>query len=163
MKKEIDLKYIRECGLRDVEIKEISINYTDKRIVFILSGFSGSKLLKMELREISLLEISKVDTFFSPEIILEYLVDEKNSVINIYSSSDSVYRIKFGDYSCWMDREMERISDPMQGMEEFSCKVNLQGNQGLRKPVYSYPGFRAPQSRQLSLLLLPTEHSADIA
>ena len=82
--------------------------------------------MKMELRDITLLEISKVDTFYGPEIILEYLVDEKNSVINIYSSSDSIYRIKFGDYSCWMDREMEkeieRESDPMQGLEEFSCK-----------------------------------------
>ena len=168
MKKEIDLQYIREHGLRDVEIKEISINYTEKRIVFTLFGFSGSKLLKMELREITLLEISKVDTFYGPEIILEYLIDEKNSVINIYTSSDSVYRIKFGDYSFWMDREkekeMERESDPMQGLEEFSCKVNLQGNQTLKKPVYSYPGSRAPQSRQCNcpFYLSPVEHSADI-
>ena len=104
MKKKIDLKYIRECGLRDVEIKEISIDYTEKKVEFTLTGFSGSKLLEMELRDISLLEISKVDTFYGPEIILEFLVDEKNSVINIYSSSDSVYRIKFGTSSCWIGK-----------------------------------------------------------
>ena len=142
MKKEVDLQYIREQGLREVEIKEISINYTEKRVEFTFFGFSGTKVLKMELCEISLLEISKVDTFYSPEIILEYLVDEKRSVINIYTSSDSVYRVRFGDYSCRMEMEMERESDPMQGLEEFSCKVNLQGNQTLKKPVYSYPGFR---------------------
>ena len=159
MKKEIDLQYIREQGLRDVEIKEISINYTEKRIVFTLFGFSGSKVLKIELREISLLEISKVDSFYSPEIILEYLIDEKKSIINIYSSSDSVYRIKFGTYSCWMGKAV----DFMHGMEEFSCKVNLQGNQTLKKPVYSYPGFRTEQSRQCNpFYLFLKEHSADI-
>ena len=121
MKKKIDLQYIREHGLRDVEIKEFSIDYMEKRVEFILSGFSGTKLLKMELCEITLLEISKVDTFYSPEIILEYLVDEKNSVINIYSSSDSVYRIKFGDYSCWIGEAV----DFLQGMEEFGCSVDL--------------------------------------
>ena len=146
MKKKIDLQYIREQGLRDVEIKEISIDYTEKKVEFTFFGFPGTKVLKMELREITLLAISKVDSFYDPEIILEYLIDEKKSVINIYSSSDSVYRIKFGDYSCWMDREIEkeieRKSDPMQGMEEFSCKVNLQGNQTLKNPVYCHPGFR---------------------
>ena len=142
MKKKIDLQYIREQGLRGVEIKETSIDYMEKRVEFTLSGFSGPKVLKMELRDISLLEISKANTFYDAEIILEYQIDEKKSVINIYSSSDSVYRIKFGDYSCWMEMEMERESDPMQGLEEFSCKVNLQGNQTLKKPVYSYPGFR---------------------
>ena len=128
MKKKIDLQYIREQGLRDVEIKEILLDYMEKKVEFTFLGFSGTKVLKMELCEITLLEISKADTFYSPEIILEYLIDEKNSVINIYSSSDSVYRIKFDDYSCWMDREMERESDPMKGLEEFSCKVNLEGN-----------------------------------
>ena len=49
MKKEVDLQYIKEQGLRDVEIKEISIDYTEKRVEFTLSGFSGSKVLKMEL------------------------------------------------------------------------------------------------------------------
>ena len=121
MKKKVDLQYIREKGLRDVEIKETSIDYTEKKVEFTFSGFSGSEVLKLELREITLLEISKLDTFYSPEIILEYLVDEKNSVINIYSSSDSVYRIKFGTYSCWMGKAV----DFLQGMEEFGCRVDL--------------------------------------
>ncbi len=124
MKKKVNLQYIREQGLRDVEIRETLIDYTEKKVEFTLSGFSGTKVLKMELCEITLLEISKVDTFYSPEIILEYLVDVKNSVINIYSSSDSVYRIKFGDYSCWTGKAV----DFMQGMEEFGCRVDLQGN-----------------------------------
>ena len=121
MKKKVDLQYIMEHGLRDVEIKETLLDYTEKRVEFTFFGFSGTKVLKMELCEISLLEISKVDTFYSPEIILEYLVDEKNSVINIYSSSDSVYRIKFGDYNCRMGKAV----DFMQGMEEFGCRVDL--------------------------------------
>ncbi len=124
MKKKVDLEYIQEHGLREVEIKEISIDYPEKRIMFTLSGFSGSKLLEMELREITLLEISELDTFYSPEIILEYFIDEKKSIINIYTSSDSVYRIRFGDYSCSMGKEV----DFLQGMEEFSSKVDLQGN-----------------------------------
>ncbi len=119
MKKKVDLQYIQKHGLRDVEIKEILLDYTEKRVEFTLSGFSGSQLLKMELCEITLLEISKVDTFYSPEIILEYLVDEKNSVINIYSSSDSVYRIKFGTYSCWIGKAVDFV----QRMEEFGCGV----------------------------------------
>ena len=121
MKKKVDLQYIIEQGLRDVEIKETSIDYTEKRVEFTLSGFSGAKVLKIELCEITLLEISKVDTFYSPEIILEYLVDEKKSVINIYTSSDSVYKIKFGTYSCWMGKAV----DFMQGMEEFGCRVDI--------------------------------------
>ena len=133
MKKKVDLQYILEQGLRDVGIKEISIDYTEKRVEFTLSGFSGTKVLKMELRDITLLEISKVDTFYSPEIILEYLLDEKNSVINIYTSSDSVYRVKFGDCSCWMGKAV----DFLQGMEEFSCRVDLQDNQSLKKPGLS--------------------------
>ena len=138
MKKKVDLQYIREQGLRDVEIKEFSIDYMEKRVEFIFFDFSGSKVLKMELCEISLLEISKADTFYSPEIILEYLIDEKKSVVNIYSSSDSVYRIKFGDYSCWIGKAV----DFMQGMEEFRCKVDLQDNQALKKPGLSnVPAF----------------------
>ena len=121
MKKEVDLQYIQEKGLREVEIRETSIDYMEKKVEFTLLGFSGPKVLKMEFREITLLEISKVDTFYSPEIILEYLVDEKNSVINIYTSSDSVYRVKFGDYSCWMGKAVDFV----QGMEEFSCRVDL--------------------------------------
>ena len=39
MKKEIDLQYIKEQGLREVEIKEISINYTEKRVEFTFSVF----------------------------------------------------------------------------------------------------------------------------
>ena len=124
MKKKIDLQYIREQGLRDLEIKETLIDYTVKKVEFTLSGFSGTKVLKMELCEITLLEISKLDTFYSPEIILEYLIDPKKSIINIYSSSDSVYRIKFGTCSCWMGKAV----DFLQGMEEFSCRVDLQGN-----------------------------------
>ena len=104
MKKEVDLQYIMEQGLLNVEIKEISIDYMEKKVEFTLSGFSGTKVLKMELCEISLLEISRADTFYSPEIILEYQVDVKKSVINIYSSSDSVYRIKFGTSSCWIGK-----------------------------------------------------------
>ena len=117
MKKKVDLQYITEQGLRDVEIKEISIDHTGKRVELTLSGFSGTKILKMELCEITLLEISELDTFYSPEIILEYLIDEKKSVINIYTSSDSVYRIKFGTYSCSMGKAV----DFLQGVEEFSC------------------------------------------
>ena len=118
MKKKIDLQYIMEQGLRDVEIKETLIDYMEKRVEFTFFGFSGTKVLKMELCGITLLEISKLDTFYSPEIILEYLVDEKNSVINIYTSSDSVYRIKFVDYSCWIGKAVDFV----QGMEEFGCK-----------------------------------------
>ena len=121
MKKKVDLKYIREQGLRDVEIKETSIDYKEKIVEFTFFGFSGTKVLKMELCEITLLEIRKLDTFYSPEIILEYLVDEENSVINIYSSSDSVYRVRFCTYSCWMGKAV----DFMQGMEEFGCRVDL--------------------------------------
>ncbi|MEA1910292.1 MAG: hypothetical protein U9N32_01285 [Spirochaetota bacterium] len=124
MKKKVDLQYIMEQGLLDVEIKKTSIDYTEKKVEFTLSGFSGTEVLKMELCGITLLEISKVDTFYSPEIILEYLVDEKKSIINIYTSSDSVYRIKFGTYSCWMGKAV----DFMQGMEEFECMAGLQGN-----------------------------------
>jgi hypothetical protein len=119
LKKKVDLQYILEQGLRDVEIKEISIDHIGKRVEFTLSGFSGSKVLKMELCGITLLEIRKLDTFYSPEIILEYLVDEKNSVINIYSSSDSVYKVKFGDYNCWMGKAV----DLLQGMGESGCRV----------------------------------------
>ncbi len=124
MKKKVDLQYILEQGLQDVEIKETSIDYKEKKVEFTFYGFSGTKVLKMELRDITLLEISKVDTFYSPEIILEYLIDVKKSVINIYSSSDSVYRIKFGDYNCWMGKAVDFV----QGMEEFRCKVDLQDN-----------------------------------
>ncbi|MCK5154267.1 MAG: hypothetical protein KAQ93_07905 [Spirochaetales bacterium] len=121
MKKKVDLQYIQKHGLRDVEIKETSIDYMEKKVELTLLGFSGPKVLKMEFREITLLEISKVDTFYSPEIILEYLVDERNSVINIYSSSDSVYKIKFGTYSCWIGKAVDFV----QGMEKFGCRVDL--------------------------------------
>ena len=133
LKKKIDLQYIQEQGLRDVEIKEISIDHTGKRVELTLSGFSGTKVLKMELKEITLLATSKLDTFYSPEIILEYQVDEKKSEINIYTSSDSVYRIKFDTYSFWMGKAVDFV----QGMEEFSCKVDLQDNQALKKPGLS--------------------------
>lgn len=121
MKKKIDLQYILEQGLRDVEIKKILLDYTEKRVEFTFFGFSRAKVLKMELCEITLLEISKLDTFYSPEIILEYLVDEKSSVINNYSSSDSVYRIKFGTYNCWTGNGVDFV----HGMEEFGCKADL--------------------------------------
>ena len=124
MKKKVDLQYISEQGLLNVEIKETSIDYKEKKVEFTFLGFSGLKVLKMELCEITLLEISKVDTFYRPEIILEYLIDEKNSVINIYSSSDSVYRIRFGDYRCWVGKSVDFV----QGMEEFGCRVDLQSN-----------------------------------
>ena len=137
MKKKVDLEYIQEHGLREVEIKEISIDYPEKRIMFTLSGFSGSKLLEMELRDITLLEISKTDTFYSPEIILEYLIDEKKSVVNIYTSSDSVYKVRFGTYSCSMGKAV----DFMQGMEEFSCRVI----KDLKLSTVA-PASRSPQS-----------------
>jgi len=124
LKKKVDLQYILEQGLRDVEIKEVSIDYMEKKVEFTFFGFSGTKVLKLELCEITLLEISKVDAFYSPEIILEYLIDVEKSVINIYSSSDSVYRVRFGDYSCWIGKAV----DFMQGMEEFSCRENLSGS-----------------------------------
>ena len=160
MKKKVDLKYIREQGLREVEIKEISIDHTGKRVEFTLLGFSGTKVLKMELLDITLLEISKSDTFYSPEIILEYRVDEKKQAISLYTTSDTVYRIKFGEYSCSMEME----SDPEQGFEEFSCRVDLQDNQTLKKPGLSNtPAFgRNKAGNVIPFTYSRAEHSADI-
>ena len=126
-----------EHGLRDVEIKETSIDYKEKKVEFTFFGFSGTKVLKMELYKITLFEISKLDTFYSPEIILEYLIDVKKSVINIYTSSDSVYRIRFGDYNCWIGKAVDFV----QGMEEFSCRVIKD-----QKLSTATPASRSPQS-----------------
>ncbi len=95
--KEFDLHFLTKQGLHDSILETFFIDYTKKSVVLNISNFSETDegKLVVELQEVKTIEIDKNDDLKNKEIILSFSVDMEKKEINIYTASDTNYKIVF--------------------------------------------------------------------
>ncbi|TDX51130.1 hypothetical protein [Orenia marismortui] len=91
----IILKKLKEFGLHDSLLKFIKIDYENDKITLNICTFPKTerKEFLIELEGIKLLIIEKEDDFKNEEIILNFDVDIVKNKMNIFTTSNTRYRI----------------------------------------------------------------------
>jgi len=91
--KSIDMNYIIELGLHDSELSSIFIDYNLKNIIMNVTTQTENFII--ELTGLELLKIEKENDFKNKEIILDFNVNPELKTIEIFTTSNSRYEIKY--------------------------------------------------------------------